>query len=145
MTPDLDAIRLKVEAFKDQSCEERPDAHEVVEWCRALLARLAAVEQALKRCQKVQDALADVLNGDGSNDEHTLVRGVVSLQAKLAAREVELAKRKGMPQLLLECRDALPAISLVAAKLHNVDLTLGHRIEQVLAPWRVADDDPKGV
>ena len=39
--------------------------------------------------------------------------------------------------LLLECRDALPAISLASAKLHNVDLTLPDRIERALEPWRV--------
>jgi hypothetical protein len=39
--------------------------------------------------------------------------------------------------LLLECRDALPAISLVSAKLHNIDLTLAVRIESVLEPWIV--------
>jgi hypothetical protein len=31
--------------------------------------------------------------------------------------------------LLQEARDALPAISIVAAKLHHVDLTLGDRMD----------------
>ena len=40
-----------------------------------------------------------------------------------------------MARLLVECRDALPAISQVSAKLHNVDLTLADRVETVLEPW----------
>ena len=39
--------------------------------------------------------------------------------------------------LLIECRDALPAISTVAARLHNVDLSLAERIEQCLKPWEI--------
>ncbi len=49
----------------------------------------------------------------------------------------ELDKRQDMPALLLECRDALPAISLTSARLHNVSLTLADRIEAALAPWEV--------
>jgi hypothetical protein len=42
--------------------------------------------------------------------------------------------------LLLECRDALPAISLASARLHNIDLSLASRIEDALAPWEVKDE-----
>ena len=38
--------------------------------------------------------------------------------------------------LLLEARDALPAISLASAKLHGLDLTLDKRIEEWLEPCR---------
>ena len=41
-----------------------------------------------------------------------------------------------LAQLLLEARDALPAISTVSARLHNIDLRLADRIEDALAPWR---------
>jgi hypothetical protein len=41
--------------------------------------------------------------------------------------------------LLLEARDALPAISLASARLHNVDLTLADRIERAIEPWRLPD------
>ena len=53
---------------------------------------VAQLKQVLKRCQDVQDALADVLNGRGSEDEHSLVRGVVALTRQLAEarREREL-------------------------------------------------------
>ena len=37
--------------------------------------------------------------------------------------------------LLIECRDALPAISLSSARLHNVSLSLADRIEAALKPW----------
>ena len=40
-----------------------------------------------------------------------------------------------LASLLLEARDALPAISLASAKLHGVDLTLASRIEEALKPW----------
>lgn len=39
--------------------------------------------------------------------------------------------------LLIEARDALPAISLTSAKLHGVDLTLADRIEDAMKPWEV--------
>ena len=47
------------------------------------------------------------------------------------AKCIELAR------LLLEARDALPAISVAAARLHGVSLTLADRIESALEPWRV--------
>lgn len=50
-------------------------------------------------------------------------------------------KCRELAKLLLECRDALPAISLTAAKLHNVSLSLADRIEDALEPWR---DDENG-
>lgn len=46
-----------------------------------------------------------------------------------------------MAKLLLECRDALPAITMVAAKIRGMDLTLSDRIENSLEPWV----DPDGV
>ena len=46
--------------------------------------------------------------------------------------------------LLIEARDALPAITLTAAKLRGVDLTLADRIEAALKPWETTVDDPEG-
>ena len=43
--------------------------------------------------------------------------------------------------LLLEARDALPAISLSAALRHGVSLTLADRIEQWLEPWKLTGDN----
>lgn len=48
-------------------------------------------------------------------------------------KAVELAK------LLLEARDALPAITMLQAKLYNVSLSLADRIESALEPWRTDD------
>lgn len=45
---------------------------------------------------------------------------------------IELAK------LLIECRDALPAISLASARLHNIRLDLADRIEEALKPWEIS-------
>ncbi len=39
-------------------------------------------------------------------------------------------------KLLLEARDALPAISLASAKIRNIDLKLADRIEESLEIWR---------
>lgn len=43
-----------------------------------------------------------------------------------------------LARLVIECRDALPAISMASARLHNVDLSLADRIEIALKPWEVA-------
>lgn len=51
-------------------------------------------------------------------------------------KAVQLAK------LLLEARDALPAISVVAAQIHRIDLSLADRIEEALEIWR---DDENGI
>lgn len=47
-----------------------------------------------------------------------------------------------LARLLLEARDALPAISYASARLHNVSLSLADRIEEALEPWR---DDENGI
>lgn len=47
--------------------------------------------------------------------------------------------------LLIEARDALPAITLTAAKLRGIDLTLADRIEKALEPWETTADDPDGI
>ncbi len=44
---------------------------------------------------------------------------------------------KKMPALLIEARDALPAITMMSAKLRGIDLTLADRIENCLKPWEV--------
>ena len=41
--------------------------------------------------------------------------------------------------LLLETRDALPAIQLSAAKVRGIDLALADRIEDWMEPWRLPD------
>lgn len=50
-------------------------------------------------------------------------------------------KMREMIGLLIECRDALPAISLASAKLHNVDLSLADKIEKCLKPWEMTTPD----
>ena len=51
-------------------------------------------------------------------------------------KAIELGK------LLLEARDALPAITEASIRLHNIDLTLADRIENALEIWR---DDKNGI
>ena len=50
--------------------------------------------------------------------------------------EEHKSKLRELLALLLECRDALPAITLVRAKLYRVRLDLAERIERALEPWR---------
>lgn len=45
-----------------------------------------------------------------------------------------------LARLLLEARDALPAITETSARLHGVSFTLADRIEEALEPWRVEDN-----
>lgn len=55
-----------------------------------------------------------------------------------ASIEEHRDKLQELLDLLLECRDALPAISLASAKLHGVSLTLADRIETAMKPWEIA-------
>lgn len=48
-------------------------------------------------------------------------------------------------RLLIECRDALPAISEMNARIYGVKLDLADRIDECLKPWETTPDDPKGV
>lgn len=52
-------------------------------------------------------------------------------------------KCRELARLLLEARDALPAITLAAAKIRNIDLTLASRIEKALEPWEAKEYDPR--
>jgi hypothetical protein len=59
---------------------------------------------------------------------------LTACRAQLASRDAEIAKFKGMPALLLECRNALPAITQTSARLHGISLSLADRIETALEP-----------
>lgn len=58
------------------------------------------------------------------------------MTAKPETIEEWKAKCREFMTLLIEARDALPAISLASAKLHNVSLSLADRIESSLEPWK---------
>lgn len=45
-----------------------------------------------------------------------------------------------LARLLLEARDALPAISLASAKLRGISLSFADRIEDALEPWKIKED-----
>lgn len=51
-------------------------------------------------------------------------------------------KMQEMIYLLIECRDALPAINMTSAKLYGIDLTLASRIKDCLQPWEIAEGNP---
>ena len=50
-----------------------------------------------------------------------------------------------LARLLIECRDALPAITIASARLRRIDLTLADRIEVALRPWEVPDGTPGAI
>lgn len=52
-------------------------------------------------------------------------------------------KVKEIIRLLIECRDALPAISMAAAKLRGLDLRLADRIQECLKPWEIKSETKK--
>lgn len=54
-------------------------------------------------------------------------------------------KIREMILLLIECRDALPAITMTVARLRGIDLSLADRIESCLKPWETSPDDPEGI
>jgi len=43
-------------------------------------------------------------------------------------------------KMLIKCRDALPAITTVGMRLHNVPPDLDKQIERLIEPWAVPDD-----
>lgn len=46
-------------------------------------------------------------------------------------------KIKEMQPLIIEARDALPAITLTSAKLRGIDLTLANRLENSIKEWLI--------
>lgn len=50
-----------------------------------------------------------------------------------------------LARLLIECRDALPAISLASTKLHGVRPDLADRIAEALKPWEVPAGTPGAI
>lgn len=46
-------------------------------------------------------------------------------------------RTQNLAKLLLECRDALPAIPLPVAVVRRIDLTLASRVDEALRPWEV--------
>jgi len=61
------------------------------------------------------------------------------------SREDLEAKIKEMFYLIIECRDALPAITMTAAKIHKINLSLANRIDECLIPFETTEDDPNGI
>lgn len=54
----------------------------------------------------------------------------------------ECPKCNELAKLLVECRDALPALSLTSIKLHNISLSLADRIDDALKPWLCTHTEP---
>ncbi len=50
-----------------------------------------------------------------------------------------LDKCVALAHLLIECRDALPAINAASARLHHVRLDLADRIDSALEPWAMRE------
>ena len=67
------------------------------------------------------------------------VKQMSEFNKKRMQESPDYPKVKELIILLIECRDALPAISMASAKLHNLDLKLADRIEECLKPWEVSE------
>lgn len=52
------------------------------------------------------------------------------------------AKCREMMLLLIESRDAIPAILLSSAKLRGISLSLADRFETCLKPWEIPPETP---
>lgn len=74
-----------------------------------------------------------------SEDCHDITKPAVPIKERTAEK---CKKCNELAKLLLEARDALPAISITSARLRNIDLTLADRIETALEPWRIKDENP---
>jgi hypothetical protein len=59
--------------------------------------------------------------------------------------ENKAEKLDGMARLLIECRDALPAIKQHQLRLYNISPTLADRIDETLEPWVVPSDTPGAI
>jgi len=70
--------------------------------------------------------------------------GVMSVITDMNRFELEEMTKK-MFYLLIESRDALPAISMTSAKLRNIDSSLADRIEDCLTPFKTTEDDPNAI
>jgi hypothetical protein len=46
-------------------------------------------------------------------------------------------------EMLIKCRDALPAITKVRQQLYNVPADLDLQIERLIQPWEIRMDDAK--
>ena len=96
------------------------------------------------------------MNGDHSNapapvstdervpsiDKRLLDESFCTSSDVWALRKEAAAKIREMFRLLLEARDALPAIPLASARLRNLDLSLADRIETAMEPWLVRPGEP---
>lgn len=58
---------------------------------------------------------------------------------KLEDKILTCKKCNELAKILLEARDALPAIPLAAAKMRGLDLSLADRIEDALEPWKTGE------
>jgi hypothetical protein len=85
-----------------------------------------------------REACANLSNRDMIIEEMiAAMQPDASRRGGLAVSQPACEKCKELAKLLLEARDALPAISVVSARLRGVDLSLADRIEAALEPWRI--------
>lgn len=99
-------------------------------------ARVTSVEEG--------NVIFERLRRDG--EEHVFPMGSLRVGSFCACYTderppISCPKCKELAKLLLEARDALPAISLASARLRGIDLSLADRIETALEPWRVKEEE----
>ena len=92
----------------------------------------AALSKISYLCGKPNEMGASIYDVDC--DEDAVVERVKAMRAQLAERDRDAEylrwRLNEILPLFEEARDALPAISIAAAKLHRVDLSLGDRMDK---------------
>ena len=77
--------------------------------------------------------------GHAACDPDFSVGGCSPAESPRGAPIIKCEKCVELARLLIECKDALPAISMASAKLHGIRLDLADRIEAALKPWEITE------
>ena len=79
------------------------------------------------------------IRADCTEDDPKAIDAIDAVFAELERLQGSHRRLAAMMPLFEEARDALPAISLTAARLHKLDLTLSARMDDVGIPERWAE------
>lgn len=105
-----------------------PSGEYVADWDTSAVLRLFDVPESANAMIRSVWERADAMYWDTLEERNRLRDENEALQARM----------KAMMPLFQEARDALPAISVSSAKLHNISLTLADRMDDIGIPDRWA-------
>lgn len=131
-------------ARKEAEALEKAKADAIAQKEKAEREKEEAIAESVKLKERHTIELAESLS-DTIGEGVELQEALDLLERFKVENRKLLNKQREMIQLLIECRDALPAISMASARIHGVDLHLGSKIEKCLEPWRVKEEQKEGV